>query len=204
MQYPTTPSSHHGHTVPRTPPSQTGRHHHNGQLPTPGAPYMFAAVLPQSALAPGHTGLPPTPYMPTVPLPIQHNSTGLLTPPESPVSRSRSLTALNDHLFRPNYTYDMRYDVDHAGLRSALQEHATIPATGQLAVLVQLDQRMLTINIGDGRAALTVRDVLHRLHRELTKILPNGGTLLQLIGRRYIFDGLEPSGGNTFTLKLRR
>lgn len=163
---------------------------------------MYAATLPHGAPVPG---FPPTPYMPTVPLPNQHNSTGLLTPPDSPVGRTLSLSNLNDHLFRPNYVYDMRYDIDHMSARSVLREHATLPATAQLTVAVPLpDGRMLNITVGDGRTPLTIGDVLHRLHREMNKALPTGGTLLQLSGRRYMFDGLEPRGGNAFTLKLRR
>lgn len=72
MHYPATPSSHQGHATPRTPPSQTGRHHHNGQLPTPGAPHMYTTALP-GAPASGYMCLPPTPYIPTVPLPLQHS-----------------------------------------------------------------------------------------------------------------------------------
>ncbi|GJE85407.1 hypothetical protein PsYK624_014860 [Phanerochaete sordida] len=207
MQYPNTPSSHQGQAAPRTPPSQTGQiHHTNGQLPTPHAPYMHATALPYGAQAPVYAGFPPTPYMPTVPLPMQHTNTGLLTPPDSPASRTQALMNLNPHLTNPGFAYDLKYDVERSGLRSGqLRESATFPGTGSLVVYVQTSTgHMHAINVGDGRTMLTVGDVLHRLHRELNRAFPDNTNLLHATGRRYIFEGLEYRGGDTCVLKHRR
>ena len=65
----------------------------------------------------------------------------------------------------------MQNDVHKSGLSAVdLSAHATYPAVGQLVVIVQAaDLGNLSVVVGDGRSSVTVRDVLHRLYKELNR-----------------------------------
>ncbi|KAI0090098.1 hypothetical protein BDY19DRAFT_992335 [Irpex rosettiformis] len=171
MQYPPTPSSTRSGRALAPAPSRAGGH----SSATPSAPYMSSRDLPPTPYTPGTAQLPATPYMSTIPLPGMQPLPpfGLLTPPASP-ARPRGQLVLH-HILSPQYAaalhFDMRYPIEHIRFApgydaSLLDALATNPPVGQLQIVVFFDT--IRINVSNQRG-VTVRDVFHRLYRELSK-----------------------------------
>lgn len=95
------------------------------------------------------------------------SSDGLLTPPESP-ARPRGQVILSSVLTTPGaIAFDIRYPVEYCGLSpQVLNSPATNAPTDYLQISVLFDAiRIEVTNV----PYITVRDVLHRIHREMLK-----------------------------------
>ncbi|KAI0765759.1 hypothetical protein BC629DRAFT_1442846 [Irpex lacteus] len=154
MQYPPTPTSSRGGRALAHAPSRSA----HGPA-TPGAPYMTSRDLPPTPYTPSTAQLPATPRPPHTSL-LTRQTTGTNGAEQHP-----------DPQYAAAVYFDMRNPVEHIRFApgydaSLLDAPATNPAMGSLQIVVFFDT--IRIDVSNPRG-VTVRDVFHRLYRELSK-----------------------------------